>query len=98
MKNDCFRTLATDAAGELDVLGHDGDALGVDGAQVGVLKDADEVGLEGLPQGEDGAGLEAQVRLEVLGDLVDEALKGQLADQSYVGIRRISRRATVPGR
>ena len=37
--------LATDAAGQLDVLGHDGDTLGVDGAQVGVLEQADQVGL-----------------------------------------------------
>ena len=32
----CLSALATDAAGELDVLGHDGDALGVDGAEVGI--------------------------------------------------------------
>ena len=38
-------TLSTDAAGELDVLGHDGDTLGVDGAQVGVLEETDEVSL-----------------------------------------------------
>jgi len=55
--------LAADAAGELDVLGHDGDALGVDGAEVGVLEEADQVRLGGLLQGEDGGGLEAQVRL-----------------------------------
>ena len=30
--------LSTDTSGKLDVLGHDGDALGVDGAQVGVLE------------------------------------------------------------
>ena len=29
---------STDSAGQLDVLGHDGDALGVDGAKVGILK------------------------------------------------------------
>ena len=58
--------LATDAAGELNVLGHDGDALGVDGAAVGVLEEADQVRLGGLLQGEDGRGLETQVRLEVL--------------------------------
>ncbi len=33
--------LSTDAAGQLDVFGHDGDSLGVDGAQVGVLKQTD---------------------------------------------------------
>ena len=31
-------TLSADTAGQLDVLGHDGDTLGVDGAQVGVLE------------------------------------------------------------
>ncbi len=40
--------LSSDAASELDVLGHDGHSLGVDGAQVGVLKETHEVGLGGL--------------------------------------------------
>ena len=59
----CLGALAADAAGELDVLGHDGDALGVDGAQVGVLEEAHEVRLGGLLEREDGVALEAQVRL-----------------------------------
>ena len=46
-----LRALATDPAGELDVLGHDGDPLGVDGAQVGVLEEADQVGLGSLLKG-----------------------------------------------
>ena len=75
------RALATDAAGELDVLGHDGDTLGVDGAQVGVLKEANQVGLGGLLEGEHGRALEAQVRLEVLRDLTHQALEGELAHQ-----------------
>ena len=79
-------TLATDAAGELDVLGHDGDTLGVDGAEVGVLEETDEVGLGGLLEGEDGGGLEAEVGLEVLGDLTDEALEGRLADEEVGGL------------
>ena len=73
--------LATDAAGQLDVLRHDGDALGVDGAEVGVLEEADEVGLGRLLEGGDGGGLEAQVGLEVLGNLADQALERELADQ-----------------
>ena len=44
-------TFATDAACQLDVLRHDGDALGVDGAQVGVFEQADEVGLGCLLEG-----------------------------------------------
>lgn len=49
----------------------DGDTLGVDGAQVGVLEEGDEVRLDGLLQGTDGGRLEAEVGLEVLGDLTD---------------------------
>jgi histone H3 len=79
-------TLATDAAGQLDVLGHDGDTLGVDGAQVGVLKQTDEVSLAGLLEGHDGRALEAEVSLEVLGDLPDQALEGQLADEELSGL------------
>ena len=76
-----LRTLSTDAAGELDVLRHDGDALRVDGAQVGVLEETNEVGLRSLLKGEDGGSLEAQVTLEVLGDLADETLEGELPDE-----------------
>jgi len=82
----CLSALATDAACQLDVLGHDGDALGVDGAQVGVLEQAHQVGLGGLLQGQDGGGLEAQVGLEVLGDLTHQALEGELADQQLGGL------------
>ena len=34
--------------GPADVLWHDGDTLGVDGAEVGVLEETDEVSLAGL--------------------------------------------------
>jgi len=65
----------------LDVLALDGDTLGVDGAKVGVFKEGDEVSLNGLLESADGRGLEAEVALEVLGDLTDETLEGELADQ-----------------
>ena len=65
----------------MNVLGHDSDTLGVDGAQVGVLKESDKVGLAGLLEGHDSRGLETQVSLEVLGNLSDEALEGQFADE-----------------
>ena len=79
-------TLTTDPPGELDVLGHDGDTLGMDGAQVGVLKKADEVSLGSLLKGHDGAGLEPQIGLEVLSDLPDQPLEWQLADQELGGL------------
>jgi hypothetical protein len=43
----------------------------MNGAQVGVLKERDEVRLDRLLQGTDGGRLEAEVGLEVLGDLTD---------------------------
>ncbi len=76
-----LRALATDTAGKLDVLGHDGDALGVDRAEVGVLEQRGEVRLGRLLQRHDRVRLEANVVLEVLGHLAHKALEGQLADQ-----------------
>ncbi len=63
--------LTAEAAGKLDILRLDGDTLGVNGAQVGVLEEGDEVGLDGLLESTDGGGLEAEVALEVLGNLAD---------------------------
>lgn len=76
-----LRALTTETTGELDVLALDGDTLGVDGAEVGVLEERDEVGLDGLLEGTDGRALEAEVALEVLGNLTDETLERKLADQ-----------------
>ena len=77
----CLSSLSTDTTGQLDVLGHDGDTLRVDSAQVGVLKETYEVSLRCLLQGHDGRGLEAQVGLEVLGNLSHQTLEWELADE-----------------
>jgi histone H3 len=65
----------------LDILGHDGHTLGVNGAEVGVLKESDQVGLSSLLEGKDSTSLEAQVVLEVLSDLTNETLERELADE-----------------
>merc|ERR1719341_2519108 len=78
--------LPTDPPGELDVLGHDGNPLGVDGAQVGVLEEPDEVGLSRLLEGHNGRTLEPEVSLEVLGDLPHQTLERQLADEELGGL------------
>ena len=57
--------LTAEAAGKLDVLGLDGDTLGVDGAQVGVLKEGDEISFGSLLEGHDCGRLEAEVGLEI---------------------------------
>ena len=78
--------LATDTTGQLDVLGHDGHPLGVDGAQVGVLEETDQVGLRGFLQSHDSRGLEAKISLEVLGNLTDQTLEWQLPDEELCGL------------
>ena len=74
-------TLSPDPPGQLDVLGHDGDPLGVDGTEVGVLEEPHEVGLAGLLESHHGGALEAEVGLEILSDLSDETLEGQLGNK-----------------
>ena len=49
--------------------------------KVGIFKQADEVCLDGLLEGTDGGRLEAEVRLEVLGDLTNQTLEGELSDE-----------------
>ena len=72
------KSLASDSSSELNVSGHDGDPLGVDGAEVGVLEEADQVGLGGLLEGQDGGALEAELGVERAGDLAHESLEGEL--------------------
>ena len=82
--------LSTDAAGELDVLGHDGDTFGVDGGEVGVFEETDEVSLGGFLEGKNGGALETEVVLELGGDLTDESLEGELADEELGGLLETS--------
>ena len=58
----------------------------MDGAEVGVLEEGDEVSLNGLLKSADGRGLEAEIRLEVLSDLTNKTLEGQLADEKLGGL------------
>merc|ERR1712013_570980 len=77
----CSGSLAPDSSGELHVLRHDGNSLGVDSAEVGVLEESDHVSLSGLLESEDGGGLETEVSLEIGGDLTDKSLERKLADE-----------------
>ena len=58
----------------------------MDGTEVGVLKEANQVGLAGLLESHDSRALESEVSLEVLGNLPDQALEGQLADEELSGL------------
>ena len=77
----CLGTFTTDTSGQLDVFWHDGDTLGVDGAQVGVFEQADQICLAGLLESHHGGTLEAQFGLEILCDFSHQPLKRQLSDE-----------------
>ena len=79
-------SLASDPSCELEVLGHDGHSLGVDGAEVGVLEESDEVSFGSLLEGQNGGGLESQVLFELLGDFSDESLERKLSQQQVGGL------------
>ena len=51
-----------------------------------MLKEAHEVGFGGFLQRKDSSALEAEVRLEVLGDLADETLEWELSDEELGGL------------
>jgi hypothetical protein len=63
------------------VLGHDGDALRVNGTQVGVLKQSNEVSFRSLLEGKYSCALEMTVQLELLSNLSYQTLEWRLANQ-----------------
>lgn len=68
-------------ASQLDVFGHDGDSLGVDGTQIGIFKQPHQVCFAGLLKSPDGCTLKPQVGFEILGDLPHQPLEWQLPDE-----------------
>jgi hypothetical protein len=63
------------------VPGHDGDALRVNGTQVGVLKQSNEVSFQSLLEGKYSRALETTVQLELLSNLSYQMLEWRLANQ-----------------
>ena len=53
-----LRAFTTDATGQLDVFGHDGHTFGVDGSQVGILEQTNQVSLGRFLKGQHGRSLE----------------------------------------
>ena len=88
-----LRAFATDAASQLNVLRHDGHALGMDSTKVRVFKESNEVSFSGFLQGKDSRGLEAKIRLEILGNLADKTLERKLTNQEF---RRLLVLADLP--
>ncbi len=69
-------SVSSDSSCEVEILLHDGHSLGVDGAQVGVLKETDEVGLSSFLHSEECLGLEPDLIINAFSDGADESLEG----------------------
>ena len=74
----------------MKVLGHDGDPLSVDGAEVGVFEEGDQVGLSCFLEGKHCLALEPDFLFELGGDLPHQSLEGQLPDEQ-VGLNKQGR-------
>jgi len=53
----------------------------VNGTEVGVFEETDEVGFGGFLESEDSGGLESEVVLELRSDFSHESLEGELSDE-----------------
>jgi len=67
----------------LDILRHDRYSLRMDGAEIGVFEQPNEIGFDGLLEGKNGGALEAKVGLEVLGNFPDKTLERKFADEQF---------------
>ena len=74
-------SVSSDSLGELEIPGHDGDSLGVNGAQVGVFEEGDEVSLSSFLEGQNSGALESELLLELVSNFSDESLEGEFSDE-----------------
>jgi len=81
-----LRALATETSSQGKIFGLNGDTFSMDGSQVGVLKERNEVSLGGFLQSHYGGGLEAEIRFKVLSDFTDKPLEGKLSDKELSGL------------
>jgi hypothetical protein len=83
MKKRLSRSLTSDSSGELHVLWHDGNSLGMDWAEVGVFKETDEVSLWCFLESKDSRWLESEVILELWGNFSYESLERKFPDKEF---------------
>jgi hypothetical protein len=67
----------------LDILGHNGDTLGMDGTEVSVLEKTNQVCFRSLLESHDSRGLETEVSFEVLSNLTHQTLEGEFPDEKF---------------
>ena len=81
-----LEALSADAPCELHVFFHDGDSIGVNRAEVGVLEETGQVALCSFLEGEKGVGLEAELSIDAVADGSDEPLERSLGEEEFGGL------------
>jgi len=79
--------ISTDSFGKLKVLGHDGDSLGMNSTQVGVLKERNQISFSSFLKGKNCLALEPDFLLELSCDFSHQSLEGKLSDKQ-VGLNK----------
>jgi len=81
MKIEVLCSFSTDTASQLYVPWHDRHSLGMNGAQVCIFHQTNQVCLRSFLKSHNSTGLEAQICFEILSDLANQTLEWQLAKQ-----------------
>ncbi len=74
-------SLSPDTTSQLNILRHDSHTLGVNSAQVSILKQSNKISLGSLLQSQHRRALKPKIGLEILGNLPHQSLERQLSDQ-----------------
>lgn len=87
--------VSSDSLGELKVLGHDGNSLSMNGAEIGVLEKRNQVGLGCFLKGQNCLTLESNFLFELSRNLPNQSLEGKLPDQQ-VGLNKSTQKKGMP--
>jgi len=85
-----LESFTSDSSGQLEISGHDGNSLGVDGAQVGIFEKTDQVGFSSFLKSQNSGALESQVSFIVMSNFSDESLERKLSDEEISGLLVLS--------
>ena len=81
-----LEAFSADAPSELHVFLHDGDSVGGNSAEIGILEQSSQVALGGFLKSEQGVSLEAQLTIDSVADGADESLEGCLGEEHLSGL------------
>ncbi|KYQ59697.1 hypothetical protein ALC60_01363 [Trachymyrmex zeteki] len=71
---------------QLYIFWHDRDTFGVNGAQIRVFEQADQVSFRRFLEGTYSGALKAQIGLEILSDFTNQTLERQFPDEQLRGL------------